>query len=188
MNNYLPNNPVFESLRESARNFKPLNEFNIHEQGEVGSGIDAKEVQEYYKMIQDQIVTQVSNWALLFPFRATMLTIVKNLKPELDKQGKSATLKDTVDSFKLMWKSIGTTAATDKDFQLISNVYDKANEGFNKLILAYEALRKLGGAKLDDPALVKYSNELLIANVAQFNATIKGIEQELSSVAASAKK
>jgi hypothetical protein len=188
MNNYLPNNPVFESLRESARNFKPLNEFNIQEQGEVGSGIDAKEVQEYYKMIQDQIVKQSMEWALKFPFRATMLAIVKKIKPELEKQGKSATLKDTIESFKLIWRSIGTTAATDKDFKLVSNVYDKADEGFNKLILAYEALRKLGGAKLDDPELVKYSNTLLIDNVAQFNATIKSIEAELNTVASSIKK
>jgi predicted aspartyl protease len=71
---------------------------------------------------------------------------------------------------------------------LVSNVYDKADEGFNKLILAYEALRKLGGAKLDDPELVKYSNTLLIDNVAQFNATIKSIEAELNTVASSIKK
>jgi hypothetical protein len=188
MNNYLPNNPVFEALRETAKNFKPLNEFTIHEQGEVGSGIDAEEVQQYYKMIQDEIVTQVATWAFKFPFNETMLSIIKNLKPELDKQGKSATLKDTIDSFKAMWKSISTTAATDKDFKLISNVYDKANEGFNKLIQAYEALRKLGGSKLDDPALVKYSNELLIANIAQFNTSIKKIEQEISNATASVKK
>jgi hypothetical protein len=27
-------------------------------------------------------------WALKFPFRATMLAIVKKIKPELEKQGK----------------------------------------------------------------------------------------------------
>lgn len=184
MNNYLPNNPVFESLREKARNYKPLNEFNIYEEGQAGSDMDAKEVQEYYKLIQDTVVTQICNFALLFPFKPTMLTIVKNLKGELEKQGKSASLKDTIDSFKKIWEAINTTAETDKDFGLISDVYAKATQGFNKLIQSYEALRKLGGAKLDDPALVKYSNELLIANVNQFNETIKTI----SGITASTEK
>lgn len=188
MNNYLPNNPVFESLRESAKNFKPLKEFNIYEEGEAGSGMDAKEVQEYYKAIQDALMTQFVKWSLSYPFKATMLTMAKNLKTELEKQGKSASLKDTIESFKTIWKSISTTAASDKDFKLISDVYDKANQGFMKLIQSYEALRKLGGAKLDDPALVKYSNELLIANIAQFNETLKKIEQDISTATASAKK
>lgn len=184
MNSYLPNNPVFESLREKARNYKPLNEFNIYEEGQSGSDMDAKEVQEYYKMIQDQIVTQLCNFALVYPFKETMLTIVKNLKGELEKQGKSASLKDTIESFKKMWESINTTAATDKDFKLISDIYAKATQGFNKLIQSYEGLRKLAGAKLDDPALVKYSNELLLANVNQFTETIKTI----SGITANAEK
>lgn len=182
MNNYLPNNPVFESLREKARNFKPLNEFNIYEEGESGSGMDAKEVQEYYKLIQDNAITQICNFALLFPFQKTRLVILTNLKSELEKQGKSASLKDTIESFKKMWESINTTAATDKDFKLISDVYSKATQGFNKLIQAYEALRKLGGAKLDDAALVKYSNELLLANVKQFNETIQSINAVATSI------
>jgi hypothetical protein len=175
MNNYLPNNPVFESLRESARNYKPLNEFNIYEEGAAGSGIDAKEVQEYYKMIQDLLVTQVCNFSILFPFATTRVTMLNNLKTLLEKQGKSATIKDIVESIKKAWESINATAATDKDFNLVSNVYSKATEGFNKVIISYEALKKLAGSKLEDQALVAYANGLLIENAKQFAETIKSV-------------
>jgi len=163
-------NPVFESLLSEVRKVegKKLNE------EAVGSQIDASDIQKYLILILDVLQINVISFSVQLP-QALVNETLPSVMEKLQKLGNNASMDDLIEGLNEIWD---LSYAKIKEYkgpeaEYFSPAFDKANEGVQKVLEAYGALKKKAGDRLNDKALLDKINGLMKKQV---DSIIKSIE------------
>jgi hypothetical protein len=138
-NQYLPYNPVFESLYSQANKYSNP---GIYEQ--TGKELSLDKVEKYAKDIITGMVSKVLYFAIQSPTSISG-EIKKMLGEEVPKLSENASLQDLVNATENIWKKCYAEAQKSKQKDLIMPYYDKVSEGIESLKKSWEGLKNLAG-------------------------------------------
>jgi|LauGreDrversion4_2_1035121.scaffolds.fasta_scaffold25445_5 hypothetical protein len=144
-NNYLPYNPVFESLSEQIKK---------HESGRIYEAeMKADKVEDYAKRIFSTLTSNVQHFFLSIPddVKAKVFPLfIQAATTPLPAQTK---LGDIIKTAQELWNKAKAEASASKNKDLYAGVFDKVNRGFEQVAKAYEALQAEAGDFVNDPAI-----------------------------------
>lgn len=173
------NNPVFESLYNSATKYQKINEESVKSER-----LNMEELQEYLTLVQNELVGTIIRFSQIFPFEKTRQELVKILIDEFEKLGKSSRVQDLIDSLNKIWETIESKVSSSEVSSVIKKEYNTVSEGVNKLIESFEQIKKEAGSKIDEKSIIDLVNNNILLVTKEFKETLSKIK----TTTASAKK
>jgi len=159
-NNYLPYNPVFESLSEQAKKhqYVRLNEATM----------SADKVEDYAKRIFSTLASNVQHFFLTIPDDVKAKVFPLFIQAATTPLPPQTRLGDVIKTAEELWSKAKTEAAASKNKELYASVFDKVSKGFEQIARAYEALQAESGDFTNDPAITASVIEQINAFNAKF--------------------
>ena len=143
--NYLPYNPVFESLNDQVKKHKYI---GIYE-----ANMQADKVEDYTKRIFATLTSNVQSFFLSLPddVKAKVFPLfIQAATTPLPPQTK---LSDVIKAAQELWNKAKAEAALSKNKDLYAGVFDKVSRAFEQIAKAYEGLQSEAGDFVDNPAI-----------------------------------
>ena len=173
-NSYLGYNPVFESLSQQARKYTGvhINEDALAYEGEKS--------QRYLEIIIGRITAASVLITTSIPkkdLRDSLLLILSEGYKKIE-TGTFANIDALIDSLRGIFdRAYAEIAASSSKAELVP-IYDKAKEGIELLMKAYENLKKKYPAEMSQPASLTNSKTYLKSSIDSFNATLEELKKK----------
>ena len=174
MENKKINNPVFESLTQQVRRFKPVPQFSIYEQADEASDMTTKEVTKYFNDILILLEMNIVRFIQSIPQQDLKDEVMPTAMEGIMKLGENASTTDLITALNDIWdKALGKIKGTKYKGD-IGDIYDKAGEGIAKVLAAHKTLKEKSGGKINDPKVLESANNTM-KNI------IKGIQDSIQT-------
>jgi len=144
-NNYLPYNPVFESLSDQVKRHKYS---KIYE-----SGIDAEKVEDYAKRIFSVLSSNFLHFFLSIPDDMKEKVFPDFIKAVSTPFPTGTKLDAVIKACQELWAKAKNEALASKNKELYAPFVEKVSKGIESVGKAYEALQKEAGELMTDAAI-----------------------------------
>ena len=173
-NSYLGYNPVFESLSQQAKKYTGIhiNEDALKYEGEKS--------QKYLQIIIGRINAAGVLLTTSIPdkkLRDSLLLILSEGYKALE-AGTSANIDALIDSIKGIFDRAYTEIAASSFKDKLIPIYDKAKEGIELLMKAYENLKKKYPAEMNNPISLTNAKTYLKSSIDSFNTTLEELKRK----------
>ena len=174
-NPYLGYNPVFESLLQQANKYT-----NVHI-NEDAIEYEGKKSQEYLKLIIDNISSRIITFTASIPEKTLRDAVLAKIDQGYKtlSTGTPANIDALIASmrglFDQAYTEIGGSAAS-KD-KLVP-IYDKAKEGMELLMKAYENLKKKYPSEMSQPVSLQNCIGYLKSSIVSFTTTLEELKKK----------
>jgi len=173
MENKKINNPVFESLTQQVRRFKPLPTFSIYEQEEA-SDMNVEEAIKYINNILSILEPNIALFIESIPQKDLKDQVMPEAMEGIMKLNNNASTTDLVGALYDIWTKALNKIKASKYKDDIGDIYDKAGEGIAKAIEAHKILKEKSGGKINDPKVIEAANN-------KMKEYIKGITSHIET-------
>jgi hypothetical protein len=144
-NNYLPYNPVFESLSDQVKK---------HQYGKIyEANISADKVEDYAGRIFSILVSNVQHFFLSMPDDVKAKVFPLFIQAATTPLPPQTRLGDIIKASQELWNKAKTEALASQNKNLYSSFVEKVTKGFEQIGKSYEALQAEAGEFVNDPAI-----------------------------------
>jgi len=147
-------NPVFESLNNEVRKIQSRTQFTIYE--EAKEEMKREKFEDSIINIIQTIIFNIAKYIQIIPDQKLKNNISPKVMEEIIKLGENASLKDLMESIYDIW-NIAYEEVKKSDNKKLIAVFEKVNEGMDKLFEAHKDLKERG--------ITHYNNEEVLKTI-----------------------
>lgn len=176
-------NPIFESLIDSAHRYQNGPDFMIKEE-DMGKKISKEDVIKYMDQIVSMFNSKVVTAITYYPFGDIKGELLKVSYETLATLKENQSLSSLIEGLKKVFNEASKKVAASKYADKVKAIWEALKAGIDYLLKAYEALAKRAGSLMGDKDILTSINQKMSVFVDELKKAI----EESQKIAASAKK
>jgi hypothetical protein len=176
-------NPIFESLIDSAHRYQNGPEFMIKEE-DMGKKIKVDDIKKYMDQILSMFNSNVITAITSYPFGDIKGELLKNCYETLVTLKDNQSLTSLIEGLKKVFNQASQKVASSKNADKVKAIWDALKSGIDFLIKAYTTLATRAGSQMGDATILAHINQ----KMTEFVDELKKAIDESKKITVSAKK